>query len=411
MLAINRKALIVDHLGDRAQGLALLQEAARLAPEDVHAQYNIGLYHLKYGDYAPGWDGYECRRAFESYVNKHRRIPLPEWDGGPLAGRTLLVLPEQGLGDEIMFGSCIPELAAQAKHVVVECDAKLEAIFQRSFPQCTVVSRQRTLANDWVQRLDPRPDAYVSAGSLACRFRRSAAAFPQHDGFLKADPEAVAAWRARLDALGPGRKIGLSWQGGVGFTGRKRRSLTLEQLLPILRLPGFHFVSLQYTEVREEVRALESRHRIKVHHWQEAIDDYDQTAALVAALDGVLTVCTAIVHLTGALGRPALVMVPFGPDWRYGATQRAHDLVSHRCACCGSSASANGPKCSTKCRAVCRRRHERSAHRVPVRHPGAARQRRWPGHDLRRFGATRQPGAGARADAPRLRRAHLQHRW
>jgi tetratricopeptide (TPR) repeat protein len=320
VVAINRKALIVDHLGDREQGIALLQEAARLAPEDAHAQYNIGLYHLKYGNYAAGWDGYETRRAFESYVNKHRRIPLPEWDGSPPAGRTLLVLPEQGLGDEIMFGSCIPELAAQAGHVVVECDAKLEAIFRRSFSRCTVVSRQRTLANDWIQRLEPRADAYVSAGSLACRFRRSASDFPQEPGFLKPDAASVEAWRTKLAALGPGRKVGLSWQGGVGFTGRKRRSLTLEQLLPILRLPGFQFVNLQYTDVREEVRALESRHGVKVHHWQEAIDDYDQTAALVCALDSVLTVCTAIVHLTGALGRPALVMVPFGPDWRYGAT-------------------------------------------------------------------------------------------
>lgn len=319
VVTINRKALIVDHLGDRVQGLALLQEAARLAPQDDHAKYNIGLHHLKYGEYAAGWDGYERRRSFESFVGKHRRFALPEWDGGPLEGRTLLVQPEQGLGDEIMFGSCIPDVAAQAKHVIVECDAKLEAIFRRSFAQCTVVSRQRTLANDWAQRIEPRPDLQIAAGSLACRFRRAAGEFPQHPGFLHADTESVAAWRARLAALGPGRKIGLSWQGGVGFTGRKRRSLRLEQLLPILRLPGLQFVNLQYTEVREEMRALESRHGVKVHHWQEAIDDYDQTAALVAALDSVLTVCTAIVHLTGALGRRALVMVPFGPDWRYGA--------------------------------------------------------------------------------------------
>jgi len=325
VIAINRKALIVDHLGDRAQGLALLQEAARLAPADENTKYNIGLHHLKHGEYAAGWDGYESRRNFENFVGKHRRIPIPEWDGGALAGRTLLVLPEQGLGDEIMFGSCVPEVAAQAKHVVIECDAKLEALFQRSFAPCTVLSRQRTLANDWVERLDPRPEVFVSAGSLACRLRRSAAAFPQHHGFLKADAAKVAAWRERLDALGPGRKIGLSWQGGVGFTGRKRRSLTLEELLPLLRLPGLHFVSLQYTEVREEVRALEARHGVRVHHWQEAIDDYDHTAALVCALDSVLTVCTAIVHLSGALGRPALVMVPFGPDWRYGASGERMD--------------------------------------------------------------------------------------
>jgi ADP-heptose:LPS heptosyltransferase len=105
----------------------------------------------------------------------------------------------------------------------------------------------------------------------------------------------------------------------VGHTGKARRSLTLEQLRPLLRTPGAHFVSLQYTDVQAEVADLRTRHGITVHHWQEAIDDYDETAALVCALDQVVTVCTAIVHLTGALGRPAIVMVPFGSDWRYGA--------------------------------------------------------------------------------------------
>ena len=102
--------------------------------------------------------------------------------------------------------------------------------------------------------------------------------------------------------------------------GRARRSLSLQQLLPVLRRPGAHFVSLQYTDVKDEVKNLGEQESISVHHWQEAIDDYDETAALVCALDRVLTVCTAIVHLTGSLGRPAIVMVPFGSDWRYGAS-------------------------------------------------------------------------------------------
>jgi tetratricopeptide (TPR) repeat protein len=317
--ALNRKALLLDHLGNRSQGLELLREALRLAPQDDYARYNLGLHHLKHGEFEPGWEGYERRRSFDNFVGRHRRFPLPEWDGGALEGRTVLVLPEQGLGDEIMFGSCVPDLAAQARHVIVECDPKLEAIFRRSFAGCTVVSRQRTLANDWINRIEPKPDLQLAAGSLAGRFRRKAADFPQR-AFLKADAAAVAAWKARLEALGPGRRIGLSWRGGVGFTGRKRRSFSLEQLLPVLRLPGVHFVNLQYTDVRDELHEFESRHSLKVHHWQDAIDDYDQTAALVCALDGVLTVCTAIVHLTGALGRPALVMVPFGADWRYGAS-------------------------------------------------------------------------------------------
>jgi tetratricopeptide (TPR) repeat protein len=320
VVAINRKALLLDHLGDRARGLELLREALRLAPNDefVHyTQYNLGLHHLKYGEFAAGWAGYEHRRGFENFIGRYRRFPLPQWDGGPLAGRNVLVLPEQGLGDEIMFGSCIPDLAAEAAHVIVECDPKLEAIFRRSFPACTVVSRQRTLANDWITRVEPKPELQVAAGSLAGRYRSRTEDFPQRP-FLQADPARVAAWKAKLEALGPGRKIGLSWRGGVGLTGRKRRSFSLGELAPILRLPGTHWVNLQYTDVREELRQLESRQSLKVHHWQDAIDDYGETAALVCALDGVLTVCTAIVHLSGALGRPAVVMVPFGADWRYG---------------------------------------------------------------------------------------------
>jgi tetratricopeptide (TPR) repeat protein len=318
-IGLNRKSLLLDLLGRRAEALEMLHEALRLAPADHSVRYNIGLHHLKYGEHAPGWEGYEYRRKFDSFIGRHRRFPLPEWDGAPLDGRTLLVCPEQGLGDEIMFGSCLPEVAARAGHVIVECDQKLEALFRRSFPGCTVVSRQRTLENDWVQRIRPKPDLQVAAGSLASHFRRHAADFPQQGGFLQADAAKVERWRARVAALGPGRRIGLSWRGGVGYTGKTRRSLSLEQLLPVLQLPGIRFVSLQYTDVRDETRELEARRGIKVHHWQEAIDDYDETAALVCALDSVLTVCTAIVHLSGALGRPALVMVPFGADWRYGA--------------------------------------------------------------------------------------------
>jgi tetratricopeptide (TPR) repeat protein len=314
---IQRQALLVDHLGDRAQGEALLQKAVALAPDDDHVRYNVGLQRLKYHDFAAGWDGYEYRRNFDSFIGKYRHIPLPEWDGAPLDDRTVLVLPEQGLGDEIMFGSCVPEVLSRARHVYLECDAKLEAIFKRSFPGCHVISRQRTLANDWVTRLEPRPEVQIHAGSLARRFRRSLADFPQRP-FLKPDSGKTESWRAKLDTLGSGRKIGLSWRGGVGYTGKTRRSIPLEQLLPVLRLPGVQFINLQYTDVREEIRALKDRHALVVHHWQEAIDDYDQTAALVSALDGVLTVCTAIVHLTGGLGRPGLVMVPHGADWRYG---------------------------------------------------------------------------------------------
>ena len=321
--ALATKGGLLDATGREAEAQAVLRTALNLAPDDADLGYNQALLQLRHGNFAEGWNGFELRRRKDTFIGRYRKFPFPEWDGAPLEGKTILVYPEQGLGDEIMYGSCIPELAARAAHVVIECNHKLGELFARSFPLCTVAPRLRTLANDWVTRLDPQPDYQAAVGSLPGHFRRRLEEFPRHSGFLKADPSKVEAWRGRLAALGPGPKIGLSWQGGVGHTGKARRSLTLEQLLPVLTLPGLQFVDLQYTDVRAELQNLESSHGLRVHHWQQAIDDYDETAALVCALDRVLTVCTALVHLTGALGRPALVMVPFGSDWRYGAAGEA----------------------------------------------------------------------------------------
>jgi len=119
--------------------------------------------------------------------------------------------------------------------------------------------------------------------------------------------------------MGPGLKIGLSWTGGVRKTRRALRSLALEQLLPLLRVPGARYVSLQYTrEAPGELADLRARHGIDIPHWQAAIDDYDETAALAGALDLTISVCTSLVHLCGALGRPVWVLAPIGPEWRYG---------------------------------------------------------------------------------------------
>jgi hypothetical protein len=144
--------------------------------------------------------------------------------------------------------------------------------------------------------------------------------FPPHAGYLRADAERTAAWKARLAALGRGPKVGLSWQGGTQVSRAHLRSLSLERLLPVLRVPGVHFVNLQYTDSASERARLAQDHGIELVHWQEAIADYDETAALVAALDLTLSVCTALVHLAGALGKRVWVLTPFSPEWRYGYT-------------------------------------------------------------------------------------------
>ena len=318
-LALATKGILLDLIGREAEAERLLGAALQVAPDDTDIGYNLAVCQLRHARFAEGWKGFELRRRKENFIGRYRKFPFAEWQGEPLDAKGILVYPEQGLGDEIMYSSCIPELVSRARHVVIECNPKLGALFARSFPRCTVTPRLRTMANDWVNHLEPRPDYQTPMGSLPVHFRLHDGDFPRHSGFLAADRQKVAAWKERLGSLGRGAKIGLSWQGGVGHTGRARRSLSLEQLLPLLRLPGLQFISLQYTPVGDEIRELAARHGIAIHHWQDAIDDYDETAALVCALDRVVTVCTALVHLTGGLGRPAIVMVPFGSDWRYGA--------------------------------------------------------------------------------------------
>jgi ADP-heptose:LPS heptosyltransferase len=160
----------------------------------------------------------------------------------------------------------------------------------------------------------------IAAASAPRYLRRTAAEFPAHSGYLRADPQKVEKWRGRLAALGQGRKIGLSWRGGVARTGRSWRSLAPAQLLPLFSQADGHFVSLQYGDADAEIAQLEKSHGVHVHHWADALADYDETAALVGALDLTISVCTAVVHLAGALGRPVWVMAPVKADARYGLT-------------------------------------------------------------------------------------------
>lgn len=298
------------------EALALFDEAlASGAGVDAEAKWNITCARLLAGDWEHAWEYYELRWLAE--VAK-RPFGYPEWTGGALPGKTLLVYAEQGLGDEIMFASCYPELARSVGQLVIDCSPKLEGLFRRSFPGAAVFGSSQTAAPDWL-RDPPSIDVQAAAGTIASRLRRSAGSFPAHAGYLKADPERVAYWRSRLAALGPGRKIGVSWRGGTRRTRTRLRSMPLADWAPILGLQGAAFASLQYhSDAGEEAAAVSRDLGVAVHHWPEALDDYDETAALVAALDAVVSVCTAIIHLGGGLGRPVRVIVPASPEWRYG---------------------------------------------------------------------------------------------
>ena len=306
-------------LGETRQyGEALDCLAAVLArrPDDHETRLMRAHLNLKRGAFAAGWDEFEARHHGAGAVA--RLATAPRWNGEPLEGRTLLVAAEQGIGDQIMFASCLPDLLADARtrsaRCVVEAESRLVPLYQRSFSGA-LVRAQGALQP---QRTDApgTADFEIPIGSLPSMYRRSRDAFPDHRGYLKADPARVAHWKRRLRELGPQPHVGISWRGGAPGNRRELRSIPLEHWAPLLRECG-SAVSLQYGDHRDEIAGVSASAGVKLEHWPEVVDDYDDTAALVCALDLVISVCTAIVHLSGALGRPVWVLVPWAPEWRY----------------------------------------------------------------------------------------------
>jgi tetratricopeptide (TPR) repeat protein len=290
-------------------------------PNNFTAHWNRAHHVLARHAFAEGWEEYRYRLQVDDVWHR-RLIPFAPYKGGPLEGKTLLISAEQGLGDQIMFASCLHEVVSRAKQVILECDHRLASLFQRSFPSVRVIGSRQEMQPPWLREVG-HPDYHLPAGNLPGFFRTRLEDFPRHAGYLVADPARVAHWKERLATLGAGPAIGLSWRGGTRGTRRSFRSLSLTDLLPILRVPGLRFVSLQYGDCAEDLEALRRESGIEVAHWPEAIADYEETAALCVALDMTVSVCTSVIHLNGALGKPVLVMVPAVPEWRYGVAGEA----------------------------------------------------------------------------------------
>lgn len=293
----------------RAEAETGHRRALTLAPGLAEAHLNLGRLLLMRGCLAAGWQENDWRFAAKGYVR--RALPARSWDGGDPAGRTLLVWREQGVGDEFLYASCLPDLLARAGRVILECDRRLVPLFARSFPRAEV--RAETAGPDGRETLPPGTiDAHASLGDLPRRFRPSLAAFPPQDTWLRVDPERAAAWRARLNALGPGLRVGLCWRSQLMTTERREAYTAIADWEPLFALQGLHLVVLQYDDCAAEIEEARHRFGVTLHRWPDLDlrDDFEGTAALVAGLDLVVTPATSVGELAGALGVPV---------WRLGA--------------------------------------------------------------------------------------------
>lgn len=283
-------------------------ERGMLIDPDIPQLHNHrALALLELGRWSEAWPEWEWRIKLPGWFQR----PFPErtkpWHGQPV--KTLALSGEQGIGDEILFASIIPEILPLVKdRLFIECTQRLQTLFERTFPSCkTYPSHQELLFHEH------DIEAHLQLGSLPRLFRWKAEECPGTP-FLKPDPVQVNEFRARLTSLGPPPYVGLAWQGGTNKTHRHARAITLQSMKPIAEIAGATFVSVQYGQV-----GLEAAHA-GLPHWADAVIDFDRHTALIAACDLIISVCQTAVHQAGALGIPCWCLTPVKVAWRYGVT-------------------------------------------------------------------------------------------
>ncbi len=287
---------------------ALAEYATALAADKSNAdiQHNEALSMLTLGDYKRGFPKYEARWQ-RAGMPRRKSLGKPLWLGEyPLARKTILVHAEQGLGDVIQFARYVPQLARGGAKVVMEVHRELVVLLSRLEGVTSVAGRGDPL---------PAYDVHCPVGSLPLALRTEVATIPANVPYLAAVDERIAEWRARIGQL-PSPRIAIAWSGSADHANDRNRSIALERLAPLLAAGQGSFVSIQRELRGGDADAL--ARLPDVTHVGDALADFDDTAAVLALADLVISVDTSVVHLAGAMGRPVWVLLPFQPDWRWG---------------------------------------------------------------------------------------------
>ena len=280
--------------GRLAEAIAACDAAIGLRPDFARAYWNRSFASLLAGDFEHGWEDYEWRKRHDRFAVDFLSLPGPEWQGEPLAGRTLLVHAEQGLGDTIQFARYLPLLAERGARVVLACAPPLIPLLRRLPGVALTVPKTAAF---------PPYDLWVDQMSLPRLFGTRPDTIPAPGGYLRAD-------RAR--PAGPRPFVGIVWAGNPGHSNDSRRSMPVGALAPILALPGIDWVSLQVGPAAADITG-----RFGIADRSATLTDFAKTAALIETLDLVVAVDTSTAHLAGAMGWPVWVMLPFAPEWRW----------------------------------------------------------------------------------------------
>ncbi|HEX6956552.1 MAG TPA: tetratricopeptide repeat protein [Ferrovibrio sp.] len=277
------------------------------APDWATAHMNHGVFLLAGGDFREGWAEYEWRWRSETYHERDWGCGLPRWNGEPLDGARLLLWGEQGIGDQILYGTMLRDARQFSRaDLCIAVDKRLVGLFERSFADVRVRVIARGEQTDAVRQ--------CPFASLGRWLRREEADFVDKGTYLVADTGRSRYLRQRYQQIaGEGKRLlGVSWRSGNSSIGQDK-SIPLEQLLPALRQPDVFWISLQYGDTAAEITLLRER-GIDIHQDEtiDAFQDIDALAAQISALDGVVSVSNTTVHVAGALGVPCQLLLPLG---------------------------------------------------------------------------------------------------
>jgi tetratricopeptide (TPR) repeat protein len=301
--AHNNLGLALRDMNRHAEAIACFERAQAVQPDMVDAQVNESLARLALGDFDAGWKKYQWRRLTASF--HRRKSPRPLWLGNwDLAGKTILLHGEQGLGDTLQFSRYVPLVARLGAQVILAVQRPLAPLLA-GLAGVSILRAQ----GDAI----PPYDCYCPLPSLPLAFGTTVDTIPAAVPYIGVPADRVAKWRPVTEAI-RGPRIGLMWAGNLAHPNR-RRWIALRDLLPLTQMHDLHFVALQRELPEGDTPLLESA-RVPTFLGERQADLAD-TAALIAGLDLVITVDTAIAHLAGALGKPVWVLLPFSADWRW----------------------------------------------------------------------------------------------
>lgn len=303
--AHNNLGVALKEQGALSEAVVCYEQALALQPDYPEAHVSLAFAHLLRGDYARGLAEYEWRWRCLDFVPRRRGFVQPLWDGQPLAGRTLLLHAEQGLGDTIQFLRYVPLAAARGGQVILECYPELLRLLGPGYGgAAAVIGRGQSL---------PPFDVHAPLMSLPCLFGTRLETVPNELPYLAPDPALTARWAERLAGLGRPR-VGLVWATNRLSKTARCRSLAPAALAPLAGAADVRFVGLQKGEAAEATAAPPGLDLLNIG---PELDDFADTAAVLAHLDLLISVDTSVAHLAGALGRPVWVLLPFSPDWRW----------------------------------------------------------------------------------------------